>query len=175
MAAQSDEALVEAAREGRREAYDQLVRRYASRVFGLCYGILGNAQDAEDVAQESLVHGYERLASLRKGTQFPGWIRRIARNRCVDFLRKSKRASELPTDLADPHQQISHDGIDLRDAIEELPEALRTPLLLYYFQGHDANDIAETIGVSNATVHTRLSRARKQLHRMLTEEKEAVK
>lgn len=172
----TDMALVATSRGGDREAYAELVRRYSKRVLAVCYGFVGGVEDAEDLAQETLLKGYRKIARLRDGAKFGPWITRIARNTCLDHLRRKPRAEIAladPPDRPDPRSAVKPDLIDLKDAIRRLPEEYRVPLLSYYFNGCDTNHIAEALGVSRATVHTRLSRARRELRRMLDDEEAA--
>jgi RNA polymerase sigma-70 factor, ECF subfamily len=170
---QSDKALVRACCQGDRNAYATLIARHSKRVLAICYGIVGNADDAEDLTQEVLIKGYRKIASLRDGSSYLAWIAQIARHACMDFLRHGARkeiATAEPPDRPDSRSKIDSDRIDLRDAIGRLAEKYRVPLLFYYFDGRDTRCIAEALGISDATVHTRLSRARKTLRRLLTDE-----
>ncbi len=174
MTEKSDMTLVATSRGGDREAYAELVRRYSKRVLAVCYGFVGGVEDAEDLAQEALLKGYRKIARLRDGAKFGPWIFRIARNTCLDHLRRKPRgeiAVADPPERPDPRSEIKPEIIDLREAIRRLPEDYRVTLLSYYFNGRNTNHIAEALGVSRATVYTRLSRARRELRRLL-EDKE---
>jgi RNA polymerase sigma-70 factor (ECF subfamily) len=172
----SDKALVAASRGGNREAYAELVRRYSKRVFAVCYGFVRGVEDAEDLAQEALLKGYRKIARLGDGAKFGSWISRIARNTCLDHLRRRPRREIALVDLPerpDPRSELKPEHIDLREAIGRLPEEYRVPLLSYYFNGRNTNHIAEALGISRATVHTRLSRARRELRRLLKDTEES--
>jgi RNA polymerase sigma-70 factor (ECF subfamily) len=173
----SDQELVGECRQGDRDAYAGLVKRYSRRIFAICYAAVRNLNDAEDLTQETLVRGFTEVHRLRDSEQFFPWIRRIARNLCMDFFRRRKPGEILvaePPDQPDPIQRVNTDHLDLQKAIEKLPENLRSPLLFYYFDGRSTKNIAAALEISEATVHTRLSRARKELRRLL-DEREAVK
>ena len=166
-----DRELVDWCRRSDQEAWASLVRRYARRIFAICYGKIGKPDDAEDLAQETFARGFSRIRTLKDGEQFRPWLSQIARNLCVDFLRR-KRPVEVELDecreAVHPESGVNPEYLELRQAIEKLPEQLRTPLLSYYIGGQNTNEIAETLGVAQATVHTRISRARKELRRLLT-------
>lgn len=70
-------------------AYAELVERHYSKVFQVCLGVLGNVHDAEDVAQDAVIAGFEKIGQLRDGGQFGPWIARIARNLSVNFVRRT--------------------------------------------------------------------------------------
>ncbi len=153
------------------EAFSLLVKRYSRRIFAICYGIVGKADDAEDLAQETFLLCFFRLPKLKERERFYAWAAQIARNVCVDFLRKQKRNphqekydSELPTPQV---SFIKSEIDDVQDAIETLPGNLREPLLLYYFGQESTTDIAQILDITQEAVHQRLSRARKKLRRIL--------
>lgn len=175
-----DEKLVEACLRGESRAYTELGARYARRVYAVCLAIVGCAADAEDLTQETLVRGFTELASLKNRGKFGPWVTAIAGNLSRDALRKraaergcsvnaAGRAGGEPAALADEPERL----IDLRRALGELPEQNRVPLLLYYFDGHSAESVAATLGISTAAVHQRLCRARRELRRLL--EKDTVR
>ena len=167
----SDDVLVAACLRGETEAYAELGKGYARRLYAICLAIVDNAADAEDLTQETLVKGFMELASLRDNAKFGPWIAAIATNVSRDLLRK--RASErgpavVETDCPPAETERL---MDLRRALSELPEQHRIPLLLYYLDGHSTESVAATLGISTAAVHQRLSRARREL-RGLIESKE---
>lgn len=166
--ANTEKNLIASCQNGNRMAYADLVRAHSGRVFAICLGILGNRHDAEDMAQQSLLRGFMRIGSLRQSGRFGPWIARIARNLCLDAIRKRK------------HNTISgfvgagrEEGIDAEDcrrleaALARLSSDYRVPLLLFYFDGRSTQNIAETLGITQANVQTRLSRARRQLRALL--------
>ncbi len=163
----SDDNLVSAAGNGDRDAYAILVDRHADRVFAVCLGTLGNVHDAEDVAQDAFITGFAKIDSLRDRSNFAAWIARVAKNGCLDLIRSRRRLEDvsthsLPDDPADPDRHC-----ELRAAISDLSEMYRVPLLLYYFDGQSTNSVAQTLDISEAAVFTRISRARKELRRLL--------
>ena len=162
-----DGKLVALTRAGSREAYAVLTRRYSRRVFAICLGLLGRAHDAEDAAQEVLLRGFVQITKLRDGDQFGAWISRIARNLCVDFLRRRKHRETVLDENAPGHGRNDVGHTDLEDAVAQLREEYRVPLMLYYFDGHDGKGVAEILGVSTSAVHTRISRARQELRKLL--------
>jgi RNA polymerase sigma-70 factor (ECF subfamily) len=161
-----DAVLVERSRKGDRKAYGELVRRHSRRVFAICLGILGNSHDAEDVAQQALVRGFERLATLEKGSEFAAWVAAIARNLCIDFGRR-KRPKE-PLEANQPESAATTEAFpDVHEALKRLPEEYRLPLVLYYFDGQSTQKVAGALNISPAGVLTRLSRARRKLRKIL--------
>jgi len=159
--------LVVRCRVGDRSAYTDLVRAYSARVFAICLAMLGNQYDAEDTAQQTLLKGLTGISSLRGDGQFGAWISRIARNLCIDFIRKRRLRANVPDRQPDLAQPDSRDYDELQVALAKLPEDSRLTLPLYYFDGRSAKNIAQTLDISEGAVQTRLCRARKQLRRLL--------
>jgi RNA polymerase sigma-70 factor (ECF subfamily) len=162
-----DQELVNAIRGGDTAAYATLVRRHSAHIFAVCLGILGNVDDSEDLAQETLVKAFKKIQSLRGGQQFSAWARQIARNLCRDFLRSRKLHRKLLADNREKIVRTPADYPELREALASLPEIHRLPLMLYYFDGQKTDSIAEALNLSRAGACTRLCRARNALRERL--------
>jgi RNA polymerase sigma-70 factor (ECF subfamily) len=163
----SDEDLVAASRSGDKKSYAALVRRHARRIYAICYGMLGEAADSEDLFQETFVKGMTKLNTLRDDAQFGRWISQIARNLCRDHWRNRRRRQELLA--ARPEQRPVNAGEfdDLHDALARLPEEYRLPLMLFYFDGKNSETIARELNLSKGGACTRLFRARNELRKLL--------
>ncbi len=83
-----EKKLVMACRNGDTSAYAELVEAYSGHVFGICLGMLSNSHDDEDIAQQALLKGFTDINHLQNSEQFGVWIRRIAKNLCIDFIRR---------------------------------------------------------------------------------------
>jgi RNA polymerase sigma factor (sigma-70 family) len=149
--------------------HEQLVRRHYDHVFAVCYGILVNVHDAEDAAQETMLRGMVKAAARMAPEQLRPWIIGVARNLCIDRLRQRKRRGPPAKPPAEPSRQDQSAQQDLEQAIKRLPAELRVPLLMYYFDGHSAKTIAESLKISHSGVCQKLRTARRQLHDFLTE------
>lgn len=165
-----EKKLVASCRSGDKSAYTGLVKAYSGRVFGICLGMLGNSHDAEDVAQEALLKGLLYIKELRDDEQFGVWLSRIAKNLCIDFIRRQKFKRNAFVDRAEAGRNSSKEYPELQGALAKLPEDSRLALMLYYFDGRSTKNIAETFETSEAAVQTRISRARKQLREILDAE-----
>ncbi len=170
MNAEQERELTALSRQGDRAAYAGLVRAYSGPVFAICLAMLGNRHDAEDMAQQTLLKGFVQIQTLRSSDRFASWIARIARNLCLDLLRRRRHEGVSPI-LNDSRREGDPDDFRrLEKALSKLNADYRVPLLLFYFDGRSTQSIAETLGISQANVQTRLSRARKQLRCMLESE-----
>jgi len=143
------------------------VKAYSGRVFAICLGMLGHRDDAEDIAQQALLKGFTDINKLRDEEQFGAWISRIAKNLCIDFIRRRKRTQSIIAKRVWAAQSGSQEYSGLKSALGELSEEYRLALVLYYFDGRSTKSIAETLMISEAAAQTRLSRARKQLRKLL--------
>jgi RNA polymerase sigma-70 factor (ECF subfamily) len=164
-----DEDVFRACRRGDKAAYSVLAERYYRHVFALCLGMLANAHDAEDITQETLLKGFLSIRGLTRPERFEPWILQIAKNLCVDLLRRRKRLRMQPVESEPTVGGESHENHDLERAIRRLPQELRLPLTMFYFEHKDAGSIAGTLGISPSLVYERLRAARESLHELLTE------
>lgn len=167
MEGERDAIIVEACVAGDARAYAGLVRLHGKRVYAICLAMTGNAADAKDLAQEALMRGFTELGSLRDRDRFGPWIAAIAGNMCRNFIKKRSSREQTLAMHADCPCEDPNDLSDLRDVLQRLPEQFRIPLMLYYFDGHSTESVAASLGVSTEAVHTRLSRARRELRKLL--------
>jgi len=165
----TDRELVEASKKGVKDAYAELVRRYYKLVFAVCFGILANAADAEDAAQDAMLAGYLKIGSLHSNERYEQWIIQIAKNLCIDMVRRKRHVKLI---LAQNIGQIAvkpqENHQDLEAGIKRLPLELRMPLIMYYFNGKNLVSIAERFKISHTQVSKRINEARKQLFKWLT-------
>ncbi|MBA7543273.1 ECF RNA polymerase sigma factor SigW [subsurface metagenome] len=164
-----DESLVRACQQDDKTAYAVLVERHYRHVFAMCLGVLGNLHDAEDIAQEAMLKGLLKINKLEKAEQFESWILQIARNLCIDFLRRRKRTKVFGIKQPTQSSQRTGKNHDLQHAIRRLPQELRVPLTMFYFDGKNAKTIAEKLDISHSGACQKIRTARKRLHEMLTE------
>ncbi|MCU0916881.1 MAG: sigma-70 family RNA polymerase sigma factor [Planctomycetes bacterium] len=165
----SDKELTWAACQGDRTAYAVLVRRYHQPVFLVCLGVLGKVHDAEDIAQEAMIRGFQQICQLRDGSQFSGWIVTMARNLSINLLRKRKvaaKAVEAEVPAAREPSESRHE--ELQQAVARLPWDLRLPLVMYYFDGQNVKSVARQLDISTSGVYQKLRAAVKELHEILT-------
>jgi len=163
----SDENLVMASRKGDKSAYAHLIRRHYEHVFIVCLGIVGNVEDAEDAAQEAMLKGFMQIKKLRDSLQFRAWMTKIARNLCINLIRRKQRARQVIAEKAAPPVRPQSRNDRLQRAIEHLPLEIRQPLVIYYFDGRSVQSVANDLNISPSAVYSRLRCAIKELHRLL--------
>ncbi len=128
--------------------------------------------DAEDATQETFIRGLRQVRELRSTDAMGGWLRSIARNVCVDIIRRNtvRQTTANRVELL-PDKSNAPDSTDqaqqLTALIAQLPEPLREVVLLHYFDQKTYDEMAEWLGVARSTVNDRLSRARNMLKNMM--------
>lgn len=179
--------LLAKAREGDRNAFNELVTRYSRKIYRLAKHITQNDEDAEDVLQETFLKAYEHLGDFHGQSKFYTWIVRIAVNESLMKLRKRKSDRTVPLDEPldtgedtvvreiavwedDPEQKYSRDelGRILQDAVESLRPSFRTVFVLRDIEELSTEETAEALGISVPAVKSRLLRARLQLREKLS-------
>ena len=171
--------LVAAAKDGDREAFEQLVKATYADTYTLAFRLTGDEEDARDVVQEAYLRAFRGLKRFRGDAQFSTWMYRITANCAATQLgkRKRHRHDELLDDAPladdepwnDPQQRA--DASNLRDrlnvALEELPPKLRAVVVLRDVYDLPHEDIAAELGISESAAKVRLHRARRKLRERL--------
>ena len=167
---QEDAALVSLTRRGHQHAFEALVERYQSRLLGFCRQMLGSTEDAEDVLQEVFVAAYNAMIADEREIAVRPWLYRIARNRCLNHLRKPTADGQDTMDTM-PHMngvttlervQNREEFRNLLDDVSHLPETQRSALLLREIDAMSYEEIAQAM---DTTVPGREVAARPRPHR----------
>ncbi|MDO8589206.1 MAG: sigma-70 family RNA polymerase sigma factor [Armatimonadota bacterium] len=181
-----DVDLVRRTKTGDVEAFEQLFNRYQKRVYNIVYGMIGNENDAAELAQDVFVRVFDSIATLRAEEAFFTWVRTVAINVCRDHVRR-----RVPFRVESLDEKMSYDGEDIireiadpavgperlseqketeravHRAIDSLSGEHRTVVVLHHLEGMDVQDIAKALGCPTGTVKSRLARAREELRRKL--------
>jgi RNA polymerase sigma-70 factor (ECF subfamily) len=182
---QSDLELVRRVQKGERGAFDLLVLRYQHKVVKLVARLLRDPAEAEDVAQEAFVKAYRALGSFRGDSAFYTWLYRIAVNTARNTMAsRQRRPLDYEADLSESEQSVVDSRMrhvdtpeavvlsdeiqrTVTDAIEALPEDLRTAIVLREVEGLSYEEIAEAMDCPVGTVRSRIFRAREAIDRNL--------
>lgn len=166
----SDQDLIAKSLDGDREAFGMLVQRYRTLVIGVAYRICGDAVLAEDIAQETFIRVWTRLATFRPEGYFRGWLCRIAANLTIDAWRKQKPVVDvdrvvLASTEPEPESAVlsEEQAAVVQAAIMRLPLQSRTVLTLREYQRLSYRQMADILDIPLGTVKSRLNDARNRL------------
>ena len=174
----ADLELAARCRAGDADAFEELYRQHARRLFSLVLRMVGSAEDAEDLLQEVFLQAHRKLAGFRGESTLGTWLYRLTMNHCLDHLRgrqaKMSRATESldDEDAAEPMAPApavppAISRMDLEKAIAALPPGSRAAFLLHDVEGFEHREIAAILGVSEGTSKSQVHKARLKLRTIL--------
>jgi RNA polymerase sigma-70 factor (ECF subfamily) len=177
-----DQLLVQRVQRGEKAAFDLLVIKYQRKIFRLLSRLIRDPAEVEDVAQEAFIKAYRALPNFRGDSAFYTWLYRIAINTAKNWLVSQGRRAPTSTEADIEEAETFDDGEQLRDlntpdsmlltkqvadavnrAIEQLPEDLKTAIVLRELEGLSYEEIAETMNCPIGTVRSRIFRAREAI------------
>jgi RNA polymerase sigma factor (sigma-70 family) len=166
-----DGALIERARMGDADAFDQLARLRIDVIYRTALGILGNHADARDATQDALIAAWKSIASLRDPLRLDGWLHRITINSARMVARKRRAVREIQL-TAEPEPSDSYEiaTADFDRAFERLTVDQRALLLAHHLDGLSVRELAEHLSIPEGTVKSRLFAARSALDRALADD-----
>ena len=182
MAVSGEGALLEKVQQGDLEAYGLIIQDYQKSVFNVCYRVLGNKQEAEDLTQEAFIRAYRQINRFDTSRPFGPWVRTLAANLCYNHLKKARPVQaplederhQLHSSLSDNPEavlEINQEHRSLYEALWKLPEIQRVSLELRHFQDLSYQEMAEVLNLPLNTVRSHLYRARQKLADLLEEKK----
>jgi RNA polymerase sigma-70 factor (ECF subfamily) len=171
--------------KGDQDAFGEIVEIYKNSVYQLCFRMVGNRHEAEDMAQEAFVRAYVNISSFNQDLKFSTWLFRIATNLCIDRLRKKKpdyfldaevsgtegltMYSQIPSNTPLPESEL--ESLELQETVQKeilkLPDKYRAAIVLKYIEGLSLNEISEILDLPLGTVKTRIHRGRESLRKQL--------
>lgn len=180
---QEDALLIRRAQKGDAGAFEALMEPYERRIYALCLRMLGNREDAQDCAQDAMLRIWRAMPTYREQSAFLTWACRIATNACLDLLRKRKirpsvsldglvESGYTPADDEGQDPQVraekSERKAELSQAIQGLPEDMRSALVLRDVQGFSYEEVSDILDTPLGTVKSRINRARAKLREKLS-------
>jgi RNA polymerase sigma factor (sigma-70 family) len=168
--------IIELSKAGNQKAQYQLYRLYSKAMYNICYRILNNQSDAEDLLQESFTEAFIKLESFRYESAFGAWLKRIVVNKCINHIKKRKAelifTDNVPEyhDDNEDHQDIDATNLEVKkivQAMEQLPDGYRVIFSLYLIEGYDHSEIAQIMGITESTSKSQFSRAKQKLKEIL--------
>jgi RNA polymerase sigma-70 factor (ECF subfamily) len=160
---------------GRNGTFRRLVDEHYAQLYRYAYRLCGRADVAADLTQETFARAQAQFSQLRDLGRSKSWLFAILRNVYLQQLRVERRQRDVPLELVDLEvardEETNADEIEphqLQEALNELPEVFRTPLILFYFEEFSYRDIADQMNIPIGTVMSRLARAKSFLRKRLT-------
>ncbi len=176
-----EKELVEAAKGGNLEAFEQILFAYEKPIYSYVYRLVRQKEDAQDLTQETFVKLYKHIDSVDSEKNFRAWVYKIATNTVYDWLRKKQKRQELfiiddpdvqfeTVDVETPYQDMQRveRAKDVETALQKVRPVYRAVLLLFYWQGFGYTEIANVLSLPLNTVKTYLYRAKHALKEELS-------
>lgn len=169
--------IIEKCKQGNRQAQFELYQLYSKAMYNICLRMVKNELDAEDILQNSFVDVFTKLHTFQFQASIGAWIKRIVVNNCINFLKRNRIFFE---ELEERHANTETDGFAqteneenkmtverINKALFELPDGYRVVFSLYMLEGYDHKEIAEILGITEATSKSQFSRAKSKLRGLL--------
>jgi RNA polymerase sigma-70 factor (ECF subfamily) len=177
-----EKLLIKKSQSGDVESFELLISSYDKRAYNIAYRVMGNEEDAKDMAQEAMLRVFRSLKDFKGQSSFSTWLYRIVTNVCLDELRRRKNDkyvsldSTIQTDSGEMHMELCSDRETpesvyeqveqrevIKNAIRELNEEYRSVIVLRDIQGFSYEEISNILDCSLGTVKSRINRARTML------------
>ena len=165
--------LIQSCRKNDQTAQLSIYKLYYKAMFNTSLRIVNNAQDAEDIMQESFLEAFRKINSYNGDGSFGGWLKRIVINKSLDFVKTRQSRMSLGQKIMEleAQQKEAENGStdidaqmeEVKTALEKLPENYRIILALFLLEGYDHQEIAQILNIPYGNVRTRYSRARQSL------------
>jgi RNA polymerase sigma-70 factor (ECF subfamily) len=167
--------IIELSKEGNPKAQFQLYKLYSKAMFNICFRMLNNKEEAEDLLQESFTDAFMKLNSFRYESSFGAWLKRIVINKCINAINKKKIDLVFPDNPIEPDagdEGVDYSGIDMdvrriHHAVEKLPDGYRVIFSLYALEGYDHGEISQIMNISESTSKSQYLRAKQKIKELL--------
>jgi len=169
--------IIEACKKGNERSKYELYQLYSKAMFNVCYRMMNNREEAEDMLQDSFTQAFMKLDSYRYESNFGAWLKRIVVNTCLNAI--NKRKVELmyceniyDKDIQEEHEddeQIQLSVKNISNAMEKLPEGSRMIFSLYLFEGYDHGEISQIMNITESTSKSQFMRAKRRVLEIIKE------
>lgn len=167
--------IIERSKKGNRQAQYQLYKQYSRAMFNICYRMMNDKEDAEDMLQEAFSEAFRRLDSFRYESTFGAWLKMIVINKCINEIKRKKTPLEFfedmspfedEKDITDTEESgLSADKI--KKAMGALPKGSRMIFSLYLLEGYDHQEISQILNISESNSKTQYMRAKQRIKEIL--------
>ncbi|WP_027621308.1 sigma-70 family RNA polymerase sigma factor [Acetivibrio clariflavus] len=191
MSISNEKDLVERAKSGELEAFEQLIIGCQKKVFNIAFRMVGNYDDANELAQEVFIKAFRSIKNFKGDSSFSTWIYRITANVCLDELRKRKNRTivsldqdielndgdvkrQMPDNAPTPDMEAESNEVKsiVNESIQQLPDDYKSMIILRDIQGFSYDEISKIVNCPEGTVKSRINRARQALKKILQAKKE---
>lgn len=173
--------VVEKCKANNRKAQIKLYRQYCDGMFSVAMRYVKNGDDAEDIVQEAFIKAFQKIEQFGGDVTFGAWLKRIVINQSIDFLKIRRQAlvklDERYMHIVEDEDWTVEDGItmvDIKEAMECLPEKYKYVVIMYLVEGFDHSEISQILQLKETTCRTRLLRGKGYLKKLLKEKKYAT-
>lgn len=155
-------------KSSREEEIEEVINRYSNSLFRMCFVVLKNEQDAQDVLQETFIKYMEKAPVFESENHKKAWLFKVSSNLCKDLLRFKKRNSFVDMEEVERYC-IKPEKAEVIKEVMLLPIKYKTAMHLYYIEGYKVEEIAEILKISQSAVKKRMQRGREMLREQLAE------
>jgi len=167
--------IIERSKKGNRQAQYQLYKLYSKAMFNICYRMMNDVADAEDMLQEAFSEAFRRLDSFRHESTFGAWLKMIVIHKCINEIKRKKAQLEFFDDMTPFEDEedltdVQETGLSpdkIKKAMTELPKGSRMIFSLYLLEGYDHQEISEILGISESNSKTQYMRAKQRIKEIL--------
>ena len=166
--------IIEQSKKGNRGAQYKLYQSYSKAMFNICFRMMNDREEAEDMLQEAFSEAFRRLDSFRYESTFGAWLKRITVNRCINEIKRKKAQLQFFDDMSPfgdrGEEEESPSGLsveNIRKAMEELPKGARLVFSLYLLEGYDHQEISQILSISESNSKTQYMRAKNRIKEIL--------
>ncbi|MFY9151207.1 MAG: sigma-70 family RNA polymerase sigma factor [Prolixibacteraceae bacterium] len=169
--------LVAESIKGSNKARYQLYQLYSRAMFNVCYRMMNNREDAEDMLQEAFVQAFQKLETFRNESGFGTWLKTITVHTCINALNKRKPDLKYFDEMNrfDTHEDEPEEAIytteNILEAMNQLPEGGRIVFSLYLLEGYDHGEIAQILKITESTSKTQYMRAKRKVYEIMKQAK----
>jgi RNA polymerase sigma factor (sigma-70 family) len=166
--------IIEKSKKGDLKAQFKLYNLYSKAMFNICFRMMNNREEAEDMLQEAFSEAFDKLNYFRFESAFGAWLKRIVVNKCINQIKKKKIDLVLSDEVLkyekSDEKDITEPAYDIKkinNAIEKLSDGFRVVFILYLMEGYDHQEISEILGISESTSKSQYLRAKRKLREIL--------
>ena len=171
----TDADLIKAHAAGDPHAFNELVRRHRDRMWAVALRTVRDPEEAADALQDAFISAFRAASNFRAESQVTTWLHRIVVNACLDRIRRRQARPTVPLpeqghqEPAVPRDSMAEreTRLVIKEALDELPEDQRAPIVLVDVEGYSVSETAEMLGIAEGTVKSRCARGRSKLAKLL--------